>query len=131
MERANKIHALEVSNDLIRLLAGTVESLEMNLSQLRDEKEGLELTIAALQEENDGLTENVFRLEAQAAEAGESALDGEDARETLQSVEEKLSFYAKEIKELNPKKLTAEDGETLYNILTYTYKTLRKAGVKV
>ena len=131
MERANKIHALEVSNDLIRLLAGTVESLEMNLSQLRDEKEGLELTIAALQEENDGLTEKVFQLEAQAAEAGESALDGEDARETLQSVEEKLSFYAKEIKELNPKKLTTEDGETLYNILTYTYKTLRKAGVKV
>ena len=131
MERANKIHTLEVSKDLIRLLAGTVESLEMNLSQLRDEKEGLELTIAALQEENDGLTEKVFQLEAQAAEAGESALDGEDARETLQSVEEKLSFYAKEIKELNPKKLTAEDGETLYNILTYTYKTLRKAGVKV
>ena len=131
MERANKIHALEVSNDLIRLLAGTVEILEMNLSQLRDEKEGLELTIAALQEENDGLTEKVFQLEAQAAEAGESALDGEDARETLQSVEEKLSFYAKEIKELNPKKLTAEDGETLYNILTYTYKTLRKAGVNV
>ena len=131
MERANKIHALEVSNDLIRLLAGTVESLEMNLSQLRDEKEGLELTIAALQEENDGLTEKVFQLEAQAAEAGESALDGEDARETLQSVEEKLSFYAKEIKELNPKKLTTEDGETLYNILTYTYKTLRKAGVNV
>ena len=131
MERANKIHTLEVSKDLIRLLAGTVESLEMNLSQLRDEKEGLELTIAALQEENDGLTEKVFQLEAQAAEAGESALDGEDARETLQSVEEKLSFYAKEIKELNPKKLTAEDGETLYNILTYTYKTLRKAGVNV
>ena len=131
MERANKIHTLEVSKDLIRLLAGTVESLEMNLSQLRDEKEGLELTIAALQEENDGLTEKVFQLEAQASEAGESALDGEDARETLQSVEEKLSFYAKEIKELNPKKLTAEDGETLYNILTYTYKTLRKAGVNV
>ena len=131
MERANKIHTLEVSKDLIRLLAGTVESLEMNLSQLRDEKEGLELTIVALQEENDELTEKVFQLEAQAAEVGESALDGEDARKTLQSVEEKLSFYAKEIKELNPKKLTAEDGETLYNILTYTYKTLRKAGVKV
>ncbi len=131
MERANKIHALEVSNDLIRLLAGTVESLEMNLSQLRDEKEGLELTIGELEEENGALTEKVFQLEAQASEAGASAQDCEDARETLQSVEEKLSFYAKEIKELNPKKLTAEDGETLYNILTYTYKTLRKAGVKV
>ncbi len=131
MERANKIRTLEVSKDLIRLLSGTVESLEMNLSQLRDEKEGLELTIGELQEENDALTEKVFQLEAQASEAGESALEGEDARETLQSVEEKLSFYAKEIKELNPKKLTAEDGETLYNILTYTYKTLKKAGVKV
>ncbi len=131
MERTNRIRTLEVSADLIRLLAGTVESLEMNLSQLRDEKEGLELTIGELQAENDELTEKVFQLEALQSESGESAVEEADAKETLQSVGEKLSFYAKEIRDLNLKKLTAEDGETLYNILEYTYKTLKKAGVKV
>ncbi len=125
------IRGMEVAKELIVTLSGTVESLEMNLSELRDEREGLELTIANLQEQNDALTEKVFQLEAMQSEAGEAALAEEDTKETLKSVEEKLSFYAKEIKNLNPKKLTAEDGETLYNILEYTYKTLKKAGVKV
>ena len=35
------------------------------------------------------------------------------------------------MKQLDPKKFTAEDGETLYNILDYTFKALKKAGVKM
>ena len=35
------------------------------------------------------------------------------------------------MKRIDSKKLTAEDGETLYNILDYTFKALKKAGVKM
>ena len=122
---------LETAREMIQTLRGTVEGMEMNLAQLQDEKAGLELTIGNLQEENDALTEKVFQLEAMQAEVGEAALESESVPESLQSVEEKLAFYFKDVKQMNPKKLTAEDGETLYNILEYTCKTLKKAGLKL
>ena len=51
--------------------------------------------------------------------------------EAIEAIGEKLAFYYKDMKRIDPKKLTAEDGETLYNILDYTFKALKKAGVKM
>ena len=48
---------------------------------------------------------------------------------TIDSLE-KLGFYYKDLKAVDGKNLTAEDSETLYNILDYTFKALRKAGLK-
>lgn len=46
------------------------------------------------------------------------------------NLEKKLGFYYKDLKAVDGKNLTAEDSETLYNILDYTFKALRKAGLK-
>ena len=35
------------------------------------------------------------------------------------------------MKKVDAKNLTAEDSETLYNILDYTFKALKKAGLKL
>ena len=50
MQNANTLEAMEVARQLILVLKGTVESLQMNLSQERDDNEGLKLTIESLEE---------------------------------------------------------------------------------
>ena len=52
MQNANTLEAMEVARQLILVLKGTVESLQMNLSQERDDNEGLKLTIESLEDEN-------------------------------------------------------------------------------
>lgn len=129
MQNANTLEAMEVARQLILVLKGTVESLKMNLSQERDNNEGLKLTIESLEDESARLQEELFQTAA-SQEAEEGELAG-DQREAIKTATEKLSFYYKDMKQINPKKLTAEDGETLYNILDYTFKTLKKAGLKL
>ena len=119
---------MEVARQLILVLKGTVESLQMNLSQERDDNEGLKLTIESLEDENACLQEELFKVQAGAVEEKDTAK--ENQAEAIESIGEKLAFY-KDMKRIDPKKLTAEDGETLYNILDYTFKALKKAGVKM
>ena len=57
MQNANTLEAMEVARQLILVLKGTVESLQMNLSQERDDNEGLKLTIESLEDENARLQE--------------------------------------------------------------------------
>ncbi len=124
-------HAMKVTLELIQLLQGRVESLQMNLSQARDDKEGLELTVEALQDENEKMQEKLFQMEALLQEMKEAQTESSEGVETLHGLEEKLSFYYQDVKKMNPKKLNAEDGETLYHILDYTFKSLKKAGLKL
>lgn len=128
MQNANTLEAMEVARQLILVLKGTVESLQMNLSQERDDNEGLKLTIESLEDENACLQEELFKVQAGAVEEKDTAK--ENQAEAIESIGEKLAFY-KDMKRIDPKKLTAEDGETLYNILDYTFKALKKAGVKM
>lgn len=125
MQNANTLEAMEVARQLILVLKGTVESLQMNLSQERDDNEGLKLTIESLEDENARLQEELFKVQAGAVE------EKDTAKEAIEAIGEKLAFYYKDMKRIDPKKLTAEDGETLYNILDYTFKALKKAGVKM
>ena len=128
MQNTNTLEAMEVARQLILVLKGTVESLQMNLSQERDDNEGLKLTIESLEDENARLQEELFQVQA-AVEEKDAAK--ENQAEAIEAIGEKLAFYYKDMKRIDPKKLTAEDGETLYNILDYTFKALKKAGVKM
>lgn len=128
----------ETVKTLIDALKGTAAGLKVALDQERDKNEGLELTCAKLQAEVDHLTEKVFQLEAeneakQEEMASESAVSAEleASRELSQELSDKLSFYYKDIKALSPKDLGAEDAARLYQILDYTYKTLKKAGIRL
>ena len=112
MQNANTLEAMEVARQLILVLKGTVESLQMNLSQERDDNEGLKLTIESQEE--------LFKVQAGAVEEKDTAK--ENQVEAIEAIGEKLAFYYKDMKRIDPKKLTAEDGETLYNILDYTFK---------
>lgn len=126
------------ARDTIEALKGTLECLEVNLSQERDANEGLNLTIEALRKENENLQEKAFQLEAEIASLKQEAKDSEDRKkddsvppsEIRAELEKKLGFYYKDLKNVDEKNLTAEDSETLYHILTYTFKTLKKAGLK-
>lgn len=126
------------ARDTIEALKGTLECLEVNLSQERDANEGLNLTIEALRKENENLQEKAFQLEAEIVSLKQEAKDSEDRKkddsvppsEIRVELEKKLGFYYKDLKNVDEKNLTAEDSETLYHILTYTFKTLKKAGLK-
>ena len=132
MQNANTLEAMEVARQLILVLKGTVESLQMNLSQERDDNEGLKLTIESLEDENSRLQEELFKVQAGAVEEKDTAKENQaEAIEAIEAIGEKLAFYYKDMKRIDPKKLTAEDGETLYNILDYTFKALKKVGVKM
>lgn len=132
MQNANTLEAMEVARQLILVLKGTVESLQMNLSQERDDNEGLKLTIESLEDENARLQEELFKVQAGAVEEKDTAKENQaEAIEAIEAIGEKLAFYYKDMKRIDPKKLTAEDGETLYNILDYTFKALKKVGVKM
>lgn len=126
------------ARDTIEALKGTLECLEVNLSQERDANEGLNLTIEALRKENENLQEKAFQMEAEIVSLKQEAKDSEDRKkddsvppsEIRAELEKKLGFYYKDLKNVDEKNLTAEDSETLYHILTYTFKTLKKAGLK-
>ena len=132
MEKQNEtLKTLEVTRQLIETLRGTIESLQLNLSQERDDNEGLALTVEALQADNEKLQEKIFQMELLLQEEKESQAEAGENQETLRGLEKKLGFYYQDIKKMNPKQLNVEDGETLYNILDYTFKALKKAGLKL
>lgn len=115
----------------IQALKGTVECLQINLSQERDNNEGLNLTIESLRNENNELQEKVFQLEAELQAVKEEEKPAGPSSEVVEELEKKLGFYCKDLKKMDEKNLTAEDSEILYNILAYTFKTLKKAGLKL
>jgi len=132
MEKQNEtLKTLEVTTQLIETLRGTIESLQLNLSQERDDNEGLVLTVEALQADNEKLQEKIFQMESLLQEEKEFQAEAGENQETLRGLEKKLGFYYQDVKKMNPKQLNVEDGETLYNILDYTFKALKKAGLKL
>lgn len=127
------------ARDTIAALKGTVECLQVNLSQERDANEGLNLTIESLRGENGSLQEKTFQLEAELDALKQEMKDEKNQKkqetavpesEVRRELEKKLGFYYKDLKNMDEKNLTAEDSETLYHILTYTFKTLKNAGLQ-
>lgn len=127
------------ARDTIAALKGTVECLQVNLSQERDANEGLNLTIESLRGENGSLQEKTFQLEAELDALKQEMKDENNQKkqetavpesEVRRELEKKLGFYYKDLRNMDEKNLTAEDSETLCHILTYTFKTLKKAGLQ-
>ena len=127
------------ARDTIAALKGTVECLQVNLSQERDANEGLNLTIESLRGENGSLQEKTFQLEAELDALKQEMKDENNQKkqetavpesEVRRELEKKLGFYYKDLKNMDEKNLTAEDSETLFHILTYIFKTLKKAGLQ-
>jgi leucine zipper putative tumor suppressor 2 len=127
------------ARDTIAALKGTVECLQVNLSQERDANEGLNLTIESLRGENGSLQEKTFQLESELDALKQEMKDEKNQKkqetavpesEVRRELEKKLGFYYKDLKNMDEKNLTAEDSETLYHILTYTFKTLKKVGLQ-
>lgn len=135
----NELNTLgfKAAKDTIQVLKGTVEGLQLNLSQERDANEGLQLTIESLKGDNERLQEENFQLQSALQSLKEtedkkpSAEKTDHSKVSLQELAQKLSFYYQDMKKVDAKNLTAEDSETLYNILDYTFKTLKKAGLKL
>ena len=50
--------------------------------------------------------------------------------ETLEDLSGKLSCYYRDLDLYDEKRITAEDGETLYHTMKYIFKQLKKAGVR-
>ena len=98
MQNANTLEAMEVARQLILVLKGTVESLQMNLSQERDDNEGLKLTIESLEDENARLQEERFKVQAGAVEEQDTAK--ENQAEAIEAIGEKLAFYYKDMKRI-------------------------------
>lgn len=96
MQNANTLEAMEVARQLILVLKGTVESLQMNLSQERDDNEGLKLTIESLEDENARLQEELFKVQTGAVEEKDTAK--ENQAEAIEAIGEKLAFYYKDMK---------------------------------
>lgn len=121
---------------MVRLLQGTVESLQLNMSQERDANDGMQLTLESLKEENERLQEENFQLQAELQslkEKEDKPAPKADSKSSpaLVDLGKKLKFYYEDMQKVDAKNLTAEDSETLYNILDYTFKTLKKAGMKL
>lgn len=111
---------------------------QVNLSQERDANEGLNLTIESLRGENGSLQEKTFQLEEPDALKQEMKDENNQKKqetavpesEVRRELEKKLGFYYKDLN-MDEKNLTAEDSETLYHILTYTFKTLEEGGTAI
>ena len=106
------------ARDTIAALKGTVECLQVNLSQERDANEGLNLTIESLRGENGSLQEKTFQLKAELDALKQEMKDENNQKkqetavpesEVRRELEKKLGFYYKDLKNMDEKNLTAED----------------------
>lgn len=104
------------ARDTIAALKGTVECLQVNLSQERDANEGLNLTIESLRGENGSLQEKTFQLEAELDALKQEMKDENNQKkqetavpesEVRRELEKKLGFYYKDLKNMDEKNLTA------------------------
>ncbi|MEE0029772.1 MAG: tetratricopeptide repeat protein, partial [Dialister sp.] len=90
MQNVNTLEAMEVARQLILVLKGTVESLQMNLSQERDDNEGLKLTIESLEDENARLQEELFKVQVGAVEEKDTAKKNQ--AEAIEAIEAAVSL---------------------------------------
>ena len=105
------------ARDTIAALKGTVECLQVNLSQERDANEGLNLTIESLRGENGSLQEKTFQLKAELDALKQEMKDENNQKkqetavpesEVRRELEKKLGFYYKDLKNMDEKNLTAD-----------------------
>ena len=104
--------ALAAAKEMIKTMEGLADGLQERLRRTEAENE-------ALRE----MAEEVFR-------GGSGEFSRCDDGETLEDLSGKLSCYYRDLDLYDEKRITAEDGETLYHTMKYIFKQLKKAGVR-
>ena len=107
--------ALAAAKEMIKTMEGLADGLQEN--------EALRKELEKYSEEERKMTEEVFR-------GGSGEFSGCDDREILEDLSGKLSCYYRDLDLYDEKRITAEDGETLYHTMKYIFKQLKKAGVR-
>lgn len=114
--------ALAAAKEMIKTMEGLADSLQERLRRTEAENEALRKELEKYREERK-MMEEVFR-------GGSGEFSGCDDRETLEDLSGKLSCYYRDLDLYDEKRITAEDGETLYHTMKYIFKQLKKAGVR-
>ena len=110
--------ALAAAKEMIKTMEGLADSLQERLRRTEAENEALRKELEKYREEERKMTEEVFR-----GGSGEFS-------EILEDLSGKLSCYYRDLDLYDEKRITAEDGETLYHTMKYIFKQLKKAGVR-
>ncbi|WP_311148362.1 hypothetical protein [Dialister invisus] len=115
--------ALAAAKEMIKTMEGLADGLQERLRRTEAENEALRKELEKYREEERKMTEEVFR-------GGSGEFSGCDDGETLEDLSGKLSCYYRDLDLYDEKRITAEDGETLYHTMKYIFKQLKKAGVR-
>ena len=110
--------ALAAAKEMIKTMEGLADDLQERLRRTEAENEALRKELEKYREE-----EEVFR-------GGSGEFSRCDDGETLEDLSGKLSCYYRDLDLYDEKRITAEDGETLYHTIKYIFKQLKKAGVR-
>ena len=114
--------ALAAAKEMIKTMEGLADSLQERVRRTEAENEALRKELEKYREERK-MTEEVFR-------GGSGEFSGCDDREILEDLSGKLICYYRDLDLYDEKRITAEDGETLYHTIKYIFKQLKKAGVR-
>ena len=114
--------ALAAAKEMIKTMEGLADSLQERVRRTEAENEALRKELEKYREERK-MTEEVFR-------GGSGECSSCDGREILEDLSGKLSCYYRDLDLYDEKRITAEDGETLYHTMKYIFKQLKKAGVR-
>lgn len=114
--------ALAAAKEMIKTMEGLADSLQERVRRTEAENEALRKELEKYREERK-MTEEVFR-------GGSGEFSGCDDRAILEDLSGKLSCYYRDLDLYDEKRITAEDGETLYHTIKYIFKQLKKAGVR-
>ena len=115
--------ALAAAKEMIKTMEGLADSLQERVRRTEAENEALRKELEKYREEERKMTEEVFR-------GGSGEFSSCDGREILEDLSGKLSCYYRDLDLYDEKRITAEDGETLYHTIKYIFKQLKKAGVR-
>ena len=103
--------ALAAAKEMIKTMEGLADGLQERLRRTEAENEALRKELEKYREE-------------------EREFSRCDDGETLEDLSGKLSCYYRDLDLYDEKRITAEDGETLYHTMKYIFKQLKKAGVR-
>lgn len=115
--------ALAAAKEMIKTMEGLADGLQERLRRAEAENEALRKELEEYREEERKMTEEDFQESS-------GGFSGCNDREALEDLSGKLSCYYRDLDLYDEKRITAEDGETLYHTVKYIFKQLKKAGVR-
>lgn len=113
--------ALETAKEVIETLEGLIDGLQEKIDRARQENESLR---EELEEYREAERELMKEMQEEAV-----LMDSCECEESLAALGEKLRPYYRDLDLYDEKRITSEDGETLYHTMKYIFKQMKKAGI--